>query len=137
MPGVAAASVVEAHILCQRNLSRVDGQDIGAALAVWRVDHDGPIETPGPQQRRIEDVRTVRGGEDDHAFCAGEPVHLRQDLVQGLLALIVAAERVRAARAPDGVDLVDEDDRRGDLSCFREQFADPTGADADDHLDEL
>ena len=74
----------------------------------------------------------------DHAFGAGEAVHLGEDLVEGLLALVVAAEDARAAAGPaDGVDLVDEDDRRGDLARLVEQVADPAGADADDHLDEL
>ena len=42
-----------------------------------------------------------------------------------------------AARAADGVDLVDEDDRRRDLARLGEQLAHAAGADADDHLDEL
>src|ERR1700755_2012947 len=43
-----------------------------------------------------------------------EAVHLGEDLVQRLLALVVAARQVGAARGPraaDGVELVDEDDR--------------------------
>ena len=115
----------------------MDGQDIGAALAVWRVYHDRPVETPRPQERRIEDVRTVGRRQDDHAFCAGEAVHLSQDLIQRLFALIVTAERIRAARAPDGVYLVDEDDRGGDFTCFRKQLAHPTGSHAHDHFNEL
>ena len=43
----------------------------------------------------------------------GEAVHLDQQLVEGLLALGVV---VRAAARADGVDLVDEDDRRSMLA---------------------
>ena len=48
------------------------------------------------------------------------------------------AERLRAAAGPaDGVQLVDEDDRRRHLLGLVEQVAHPAGADADDRLDEL
>ena len=68
----------------------------------------------------------------------GEPVHLGEDLVERLLALVVAADRrAAAARAADRVELVDEDDRRRRLLGLLEQVAHPAGADADDHLDEL
>ena len=49
----------------------------------------------------------------------------------------MTAERIRAARPADGVDLIDEDDRRGDFARFGEELAHPAGADADDHFDEL
>ena len=64
------------------------------------------------QQRRVEDVRPVRGRDDDHAGVRVEAVHLDEDLVERLLALVVRAAEARAALAPDRVDLVDEDDAR-------------------------
>ena len=48
-----------------------------------------------------------------------------------------AADRHLAARAADGVDLVDEDDRRRVLARLLEQIAHARRAHADDHLDEL
>ena len=94
---------------------------------------------PGPQQRRVEDLGAVRRRDHDHALGAGEAVHLGQDLVQRLLALVVAAaECVRAAAgAADRVELVDEDDRRRRRLGLGEQVAHAARADADDRLDEL
>jgi hypothetical protein len=67
-----------------------------------------------------------------------EAVHLGQDLVQRLLALVMAAQRRPAATRPaDRVQLVDEDDRGRGLPRLLEQVADTGRADADDHLDEL
>jgi hypothetical protein len=60
-----------------------------------------------------------------------------EDLVQRLLLLARAADRHLAARAPDRVDLVDEDDRRRVLARLLEEVAHSRRADADDHLDEL
>jgi len=46
----------------------------------------------------------------DHAVVRLEAVHLDQELVQGLLALVVAPAQAGAAMAADRVDLIDEDD---------------------------
>ena len=70
--------------------------------------------------------------------CAvAEAVHLDQQLVERLLALVVAAAQAGAALAADRVDLVDEDDARAVLLGLLEQVAHPGGADADEHLDEV
>ena len=67
---------------------------------------------PGAQQRRVEDVGPVRGRDQDDVVLQLEPVHLDEELVQGLLALVVAAAEAGAAMAADRVDLVHEDDAR-------------------------
>ncbi len=77
-------------------------------------DDDAAVEPTRAQQRRVEDLRPVGRAEHDHAEPRVEPVHLGEDLVERLLALVVAAGDVRpagGARAADRVELVDEDDR--------------------------
>ena len=101
------------------------------------VEDDLAVEAAGAQQRRVEDVGPVRGGDDDHVRVRVEAVHLDEDLVEGLLALVVAAAEAGAALAADRVDLVDEDDARRVALGLVEQVADAAGADADEHLDEL
>ena len=94
----------------------MDLQDFDAAFLVGWVDHDLPVESSRSQQSGVEDVWPVGGGQDHDAFMAGKAIHLGEDLIEGLFALVVTAERPRtAARAADGVDFVDEDDRRRDL----------------------
>ena len=110
----------------------------GAAGAVGTLHHDAPVEAAGSQQRRVQDVGTVGGGQDHDSLPRVEAVHLGQDLVQRLLALVMAAKRRAAATsAADGVQLVDEDDRGRGLPGLLEQVADAGRADADDHLDEF
>ena len=99
MPGVADASRSRSTSARERNLAGMDLQDRDAALLVGRVHDDLPVEPPGSQQRRVEDVRPVGGRQDDHALVAREAVHLGEDLIQGLLALVVAAERRARRRA--------------------------------------
>src|SRR5205823_12604361 len=73
----------------------------------------------------------------DHVRVGVEAVHLDQELVQRLLALVVAAAEAGAALAADRVDLVDEDDAGAVLLGLVEEVADAAGADADEHLHEL
>ena len=115
----------------------MDGEDALAALHVGTVDDDAAVEAAGTQQRRIEHVGPVGRGDEDDAFVRLEAVHLDEQLVERLLALVVAAAEAGAAMAADGVDLVDEDDAGRVLLALLEQVADARGADADEHLDEV
>ena len=99
MPGVDAASCSRSTSCAERHLPRVHLQDLDAALVVGRVDDDLPVEPAGSQQRRVEDVRPVGGGQHDDALVPGEAVHLGEDLIEGLLALVVTAERIARRRA--------------------------------------
>ena len=133
-----AGDVVEIDTRSQAKIARVDFQDRLAANPVGRGDGDPPVEPPGTQQRGIEDFGAVGGGEHHDVLVRREAVHLGQDLVERLLAFIVGAEAGRrGARAPDGVQLVDEDDAWGGGLGFGEEIANAGGAHADDGLDEL
>ena len=125
------------HVVAQRNLLGVDPQDGLAALHVGTAHHHAAVETAGPQQRRIEHVGAVGGGHQDDAFVRFEAVHFHQQLVQGLLALIVAAAQAGAAMAAHGVDFIDEDDAGRVLLALLEQVAHAAGAHADEHLHEV
>src|ERR1700691_4168750 len=121
----------------ERHLAHMHLENLLAADHVG-IGHDHlAIEPPGAQQRRIEHVGPVGGGDQDNAFIGLEAVHLDQQLVEGLLALVVAAAEAGAAVTADGVDLVDEDDAGRVLLALLEHVAHARGADADEHLDEV
>ena len=124
-------------VRAERHAAGVHLQDRRAPELVRRLDGHASVEAARAQQRRVEHVGAVGRRQHDDALAAGEAVHLGQDLIQRLLAFVVAAERARATRAANGVQLVDEDDRRGRLARLLEQVAHAAGAHADDHLDEL
>ena len=111
----------------------------GAALGeIGALDVDAAVEAAGAEQGRVEDLRAVRGADDDEARGGVEAVELREELVQGLLALVVAADgSADPARLAHRVELVDEEDAGGLLPRLGEQIADARGAHADEHLDEL
>ena len=112
-------------------------QDRQALVEIGQRDDYLAVETARPQQRRVEDVGPVGRGHDDDALGDVETVHFVEHLVEGLLTLIVPATQSSAALAPDGVDLVDEDDRRGLLPRSLEEVTHAARADADEHLHEV
>jgi hypothetical protein len=100
---------------------------------------------PGPGGRsgrraagRGRGLRAVGGAEQDHAGRGVEAVELGEELVERVLALVVAADAAEGAAGPaERVELVDEDDGGGGLPGLLEQVAHAGGADAHEHLDEL
>ncbi|SHV08873.1 Uncharacterised protein [Mycobacteroides abscessus subsp. abscessus] len=116
---------------------RVHPQHGLAAGQVGRRDRDLPVEAAGTQQRRVQDVGPVGGGDQDDALAVAEAVHFDEQLVQRLLALVVAAAQAGATLAADGVDLVDEDDAGAVLLGLLEQVAHAGGTDTDEHFDEV
>src|SRR3972149_6570579 len=85
--------------------------------------------TRGAKRPGGGDGGAVGGGDDDDVRVRVEAVHLDEDLVEGLLPLVVAAAEAGAALAADRVDLVHEDDARAVALRLVEQVADAAGAD--------
>src|SRR5258706_10662898 len=76
--------------------------------------HIGPIQdnpaikTSGAHQGRVEDVRTVGCCHYNHVGVSVKSVHLDQNLVERLFALVMTAAESCAAMASNSVDLVHE-----------------------------
>ena len=96
------------------------------------------VETSGAQQCLVQHVYPVGGGEDDNAAVGAETVHFRQQLVQCVLALVVASHGgCFGTGASHRVDFVDEYDAGCFLLCLAEQVADAGGSYADEHFYEV
>jgi hypothetical protein len=70
-------------------------EDLLATRSVRWLHRDTAVEAAGTQQRLVEHLGAVGRSDDDHAGRRVEAVHLGQDLVQRLLALVVAAAEAR------------------------------------------
>ena len=112
-------------------------QDLFAAHDVRVRHHDLPVETARAQQRRVEHVRTVRGGDQDDAFIGLEAVHFDEQLVEGLFAFVIAAAKTCTTVPANGVDFIDEDDARRVLLGLLEHVAHTAGADTHEHFNEI
>lgn len=125
------------HVVGQWQLAHVHTQDLLATLDVRQPDYDLSIETTRTQQRRIQHVGTVGGRDHDHAFTAFKAVHLDQQLVQGLLALVMPAAETGTAMAAHRIDFVNENDAGRVLLGLLEHVAHTARADADKHFNEV
>ena len=112
----------------------MDLQGGKSACQVGPVHGDAPVEAAGTQQGLIQHLRPVGGPQHDNALAGVEAVQLRQQLVQSLLPLVVAAEAAAVTGFADGVNLVDENDAGSHLGGLLEQVPDTGRAHAHEHL---
>ena len=112
-------------------------EDLDPLVLGRERDDDLAVEATGTEERGIEDVGTVGRRHHHDAFGGLEAVHLGEHLVERLLTLVVPTAEARAALAADGVELVDEDDRRRLLAGGLEQVAHARRAHAHEHLHEV
>ena len=108
-----------------------------ASLHIRQWHDDLAIESAWTQQCRIKHVRTVGCSDDDDPFAAFKTIHFYEQLIQGLLALIMTAAEACTTMATDRVYLVNEDDAGSVFLGLLEHVANARCADADEHLDEI
>ena len=135
--GRAARDGAGLHVRRERHLAHVHLEDLLAPEHVRVRHHHLAVEAARPEQGRVQHVRPVGGRDQDHALVGLEAVHLHEELVEGLLALVVAAAEACAPVPADRVDLVDEDQAGRVLLALLEHVAHPARADAHEHLDEI
>ena len=79
-------------------------ENLLAAFDVGFVDGNLPVEAPGAGEGVVKDVGAVGAGEDDDAGEFGEAIHLDEELVEGVLPLVVASREAAFTPLPsDGV----------------------------------
>ncbi len=99
-PGVDAAMPLEVDVVGRAAPSAVWISRISTRpLLVRRLHGDAAVEAARAQQRRVEDLGAVGRAEHDHVGAGLEAVHLGEDLVERLLALVVAAAETADAAA--------------------------------------
>ena len=126
------------HIARQLDLLGMDLQNRDASGQIGQLHRNAPVKAAWPRQGRIQNLRTVGGRQDDDPFAAIKAVHFRQQLVQSLLTLVIAAKTGGGFTAlADGVDLVNEYDAGRLLLGLLEQITDLGSAHAHKHLNKL
>ena len=82
---------LEVNTRLERHIACMDLEDLLAALHLGQIHLDLAIEASRPKERRVEHLRPVRRGHDDHTCVGLESVHLGEKLLQRLLLLGVRA----------------------------------------------
>src|SRR6056297_338642 len=136
-PGRAASNQNRLNTVGQGHFLHVHLEDLLTADDIRQTNHDLTVETARTQQRRVKNVRTVGRGDNDNAFVAFKTVHLNQQLVQGLLTLVVATAHAGTTMATDRVNFVDKDDARALLLGLLEHVANAGRTHTHEHLNEV
>ena len=111
-------------------------EDFLPPLEVRQFHRHPAVKAAGAGEGRVKGVGAVGGGEDDDPGVALEAVHFRQELVEGLLSFVIAANLAVTLLA-DSVNLVNEDNAGCLLLGLLEQVAHLGSAQAHEHLHEL
>ena len=118
--------------------TQVNLENLLALWQVWQVNVYLAVKSSGTQQSLVEHVGTVGSCKNDHAAVGSEAVHLDEQGVERVLALVVAAHRrVLCAGTAHGVDLVDEYYTWSLLLGLAEEIAHAACSHAHEHLDEV
>ncbi len=115
----------------------MDLENLHASGFIRAVDKHMAVKPARTQQRRIQDFRPVGRGHKDDARLRIKSVHFDQQLVQGLLAFVVSADRPDAAGFSESVQLIDEDDAGRLLFGLGKQISDARGAESHKHFYEF
>ena len=112
----------------------MDLEDLLTALDIRQAHIDLTVKAARTQQGLIQNVSAVGGRHDDDAVVGFKAVHFHQQLVQGLLAFIVAAAQTGTALTAHSIDLINEDDAGHGLLCLIEQVTHAGCTHADVHF---
>ena len=104
---------------------------------IGQTHHYLTIESAWPKQGGVQYVRSVGRGDHNDTIIQFKTIHLHEELVQGLLTLIVTTTQASAAMATHCVDLIDEDNAGRLLFGLLEHVANAGRTDAHKHLNKI
>ena len=81
---------------------------------IWSLNDNFEIESSRSKKCLVKRLTSIRGANDDNPLALLEPVHLSEQLIDGLIR--VRMQTALRSFAADTVDLVDEYDTR--RACF-------------------
>ena len=112
-------------------------QNFFTAPEVREAHHNLAVKAARAEESLVEHIRTVRGGNQNHAFVSGEAVHFHEQLVQSLFAFIVTATETSTTLTTHGIDFVDEQNTRSVLLAGFKQVTHAGCTHANEHFHEV
>ena len=97
---------------------------------------DVAVKSTGAQQSFIQDINAVCRSQHYNGFVTIKAVKFHQQLIEGLITLIIARNAHRTL-STHCIDFIDEDDTGRRLASLIEEVAYPAGTNANKHLDKL
>jgi hypothetical protein len=86
----------------------MDVKYLAPALEVWQADLYRSVKPARSNQRIVQHLLSICSSQHHHITIGSETIHFHQQLVQSILALVLASEVSRLPLLTDCIDLVDE-----------------------------
>ena len=99
-------------------------QDIHPSFKIRSVNDHTSVKTSRTKKSRIKNLRSVGRSKDQKSLGCIKSIHLRKQLVQCLLTLIISAAIAGITAFTNGIDLIDKYDTRSILLGFLEKVTD-------------
>ena len=98
-------------------------QNLHTAAQIRLIHNDLPVKAPRTQQRLIQNLRPVRGSQDQNSPGAVKSVHLGQQLIERLFPFFIASAVFGITAPSDCIDLINENDAGRILGRLFKQIA--------------
>ena len=121
-------------IVCHMHITCMNLQDSLTALKIRQLNRNTAIKTSRTQQRLVQRFRTVGSCQNNYTLAAVKAVHFAQQLIQSLLAFIIAAELTVITAFADGIDFIDKYYARCLFLRLLEQITHTGSTHADKHF---
>jgi hypothetical protein len=112
-------------------------EDLQTTPEIGPRHNNPPVKSARPQQSWIQHVRAIRRRDQDDTLVSLEAIHLDQELIQSLLALVVTSAHSGASMPTHRVDFIDEYDAGRLLFSLLKKVSNPGRAHAYKHLDKV
>ena len=99
-------------------------QDIHPSFKIRSVNDHTSVKTSRTEKSRIKNLRSVCRSKNQKSLGCIKAIHLRKQLVQCLLTLIISAAIAGITAFTNGIDLIDKYDTRSILLGFLEKVTD-------------
>mmetsp|Transcript_11256 Transcript_11256/g.23560 ORF Transcript_11256/g.23560 Transcript_11256/m.23560 type:complete len:202 (-) Transcript_11256:1072-1677(-) len=112
-------------------------KDSLSALEIRQINSNLPVKPSWPQQCIVQNVHPVSSCNGDNTWIAIKTIHLNQDLVDGLLPLIIPSSKACATLTPNCINLINENDARCILLRLGENIPHTGSSHTNKHLHKL
>ena len=109
-------------------------QDIDTSLQIRTVNNNTTVKASRTKKRRIQYLRTVSRCQDQKSLGGIETIHLRKQLVQCLLTLVISTAVMGITALTDSIDLINKYNTRCILLSFLKKVADTGSTHTNKHL---
>ena len=116
---------------------RMHLQNTPPTTPIRTINHNLTIKPTRPQQRRIQNIRTIRSRNQNNIILQLKPIHLHQQLIQRLLTLIMPPTQTSPTMPPNRINLIHKHNTRRRLLRLLKQIPNTRRTHTHKHLHKI